>query len=80
MAKNAKDTAGKGKNVTPCGEETKQNANTERAGKLYDDKGKKYRFASSKSHRWKLLYYYNGVGGHYLPVAQLDNFVLDVLR
>lgn len=50
------------------------------ADKLYDDKGKKFRFTSSKSHRRKLLYYYNGVGGHYLPVEQLDNFVLDVLR
>ncbi|MBR4682867.1 MAG: recombinase family protein [Elusimicrobiaceae bacterium] len=50
------------------------------AGKLYDDKGKKFRFTSSKSHRRKILYYYNGVGGHYLPVEQLDNFVLDVLR
>ena len=50
------------------------------AGKLYDDKGKKFRFTTSKSHRRKLLYYYNGVGGHYLPVEQLDNFVLDVLR
>ena len=49
-------------------------------GKLYDDKGKKFRFTSSKSHRRKLLYYYNGVGGHYLPVEQLDGFVLDVLR
>jgi len=50
------------------------------AGKLYDDKGKKFRFTSSKSHRRKILYYYNGVGGHYLPVEQLDNFVLDMLR
>ena len=50
------------------------------ADKLYDDKGKKFRFTSSKSHRRKILYYYNGVGGHYLPVEQLDNFVLDMLR
>ncbi len=50
------------------------------AGKLYDDKGKKFRFTSSKNQYRKLLYYYNGVGGHYLPVEQLDNFVLDVLR
>ena len=50
------------------------------AGKLYDDKGKKFRFTSSKSHRRKILYYYNGVGGHYLPVEQLDGFVLDMLR
>ena len=50
------------------------------AGKLYDDKGKKFRFTSSKNQHRKLLYYYNGVGGHYLPVEQLDNFVLDVLR
>lgn len=50
------------------------------AGKLYDDKGKKFRFTSSKSHRRKILYYYNGVGGHYLPVEQLDRFVLDMLR
>ena len=50
------------------------------ADKLYDDKGKKFRFTSSKSHRRKILYYYNGVGGHYLPVEQLDGFVLDMLR
>ena len=50
------------------------------ADKLYDDKGKKFRFTASKSHRRKLLYYYNGVGGHYLPVEQLDNFVLDMLK
>ena len=50
------------------------------ADKLYDDKGKKFRFTSSKNQHRKLLYYYNGVGGHYLPVEQLDNFVLDVLR
>ncbi len=50
------------------------------AGKLYDDKGKKFRFTSSKSHGRKILYYYNGVGGHYLPVEQLDGFVLDMLR
>ena len=50
------------------------------AGKLYDDKGKKFRFTSSKSHRRKILYYYNGVGGHYLSVEQLDGFVLDMLR
>lgn len=50
------------------------------ADKLYDDKGKKFRFTASKSHGRKILYYYNGVGGHYLPVEQLDGFVLDVLR
>ena len=50
------------------------------ADKLYDDKGKKFRFTSSKNQHRKLLYYYNGVGGHYLPAGQLDNFVLDVLR
>ena len=50
------------------------------ADKLYDDKGKKFRFTSSKSHRRKILYYYNGVGGHYLSVEQLDGFVLDMLR
>ena len=47
---------------------------------MYDDKGKKFRFTSSKSHGRKILYYYNGVGGHYLPVEQLDGFVLDMLR
>ena len=50
------------------------------ADKLYDDKGKKFRFTSSKNHGRKILYYYNGVGGHYLPVEQLDGFVLDMLR
>ena len=50
------------------------------ADKLYDDKGKKFRFTSSKSHRRKILYYYNGVGGHYLPMEQLDRFVLNMLK
>ena len=50
------------------------------AGKLYDDQGKNFRFTSSKKQGKKFLYYYNGVGGHYLPVEQLDNFVLDMLR
>lgn len=50
------------------------------AGKLYDDKGKKFRFTSSKSHGRKILYYYNGVGGHYLSVEQLDRFVLNMLK
>ena len=50
------------------------------AGKLYDDKGKSFRLTSSKKQGKKFLYYYNGVGGHYLPVEQLDNFVLDMLR
>ncbi|WP_428055550.1 recombinase family protein [Candidatus Avelusimicrobium fimicolum] len=50
------------------------------AGKLYDDKGKSFRFTSSKKQGKKFLYYYNGVSGHYLPVEQLDNFVLDMLR
>ena len=50
------------------------------AGKLYDDKGQNFRFTSSKKQGKKFLYYYNGVGGHYLPVEQLDGFVLDMLR
>ena len=50
------------------------------ADKLYDDKGKNFRFTSSKKQGKKFLYYYNGVGGHYLPVEQLDGFVLDMLR
>lgn len=50
------------------------------ADKLYDDKGKKFRFTSSKNHGRKILYYYNGVGGHYLAVEQLDRFVLNMLK
>ena len=50
------------------------------AGKLYDDKGQNFRFTSSKKQGKKFLYYYNGVGGHYLPVEQLDRFVLSMLK
>ena len=50
------------------------------AGKLYDDKGQTFRLTSSKKKGKKFLYYYNGVGGHYLPVEQLDSFVLKTLK
>ena len=50
------------------------------AGKLYDDKGQSFRLTSSKKEGKKFLYYYNGVGGHYLPVEQLDSFVLKTLK
>ena len=50
------------------------------AGKLYDDKNKKFRLTSSKKHGKKFLYYYSGVGGHYLPVEQLDRFVIKMLK
>ena len=50
------------------------------AGKLYDDKGKTFRLTSSNKKGKKFLYYYNGVGGHYLPVEQLDSFVLKTLK
>ncbi|WP_440256273.1 recombinase family protein [Candidatus Avelusimicrobium sp.] len=50
------------------------------AGKLYDDKGQSFRLTSSKKQGKKFLYYYNGVGGHYLPVEQLDSFVLSMLK
>lgn len=50
------------------------------AGKLYDDKGQNFRFTSSKKQDKKFLYYYNGVGGHYLSVEQLDRFVLNMLK
>ena len=50
------------------------------AGKLYDDKGQNFRFTSSKRQGKKFLYYYNGVGGHYLSVEQLDRFVLNMLK
>lgn len=50
------------------------------AGKLYDDKGQSFRLTSSKKQGKKFLYYYNGVGGHYLPVEQLDRFVLSMLK
>ena len=50
------------------------------AGKLYDDKGQIFRLTSSNKKGKKFLYYYNGAGGRYLPVEQLDSFVLDVLR
>ena len=48
--------------------------------KLYDDKGQNFRLTSSKKKGKKFLYYYNGVGGHYLPVEQLDSFVLKTLK
>ncbi|WP_428077386.1 recombinase family protein [Candidatus Avelusimicrobium alvi] len=50
------------------------------AGKLYDDKGQTFRLTSSNKKGKKFLYYYNGVGGHYLPVEQLDSFVLKTLK
>ena len=50
------------------------------AGKLYDDKGKSFRLTSSKKQGKKFLYYYNGVGGNYLPAGQLDAFVLKTLK
>ena len=50
------------------------------AGKLYDDKGQTFRLTSSKKQGKKFLYYYNGVGGRYLPVEQLDSFVLKTLK
>lgn len=50
------------------------------AGKLYDEKGQNFRFTSSKKQDKKFLYYYNGVGGHYLSVEQLDRFVLNMLK
>lgn len=49
-------------------------------GKLYDDKGKSFRLTSSKKQGKKFLYYYNGVGGNYLPAGQLDAFVLKTLK
>lgn len=50
------------------------------AGKLFDDKGKNFRMTSSKKQGRKFLYYYNGVGGHYLPAEQLDSFVIQMLK
>lgn len=50
------------------------------AGKLYDDKGQVFRLTSSKKKGKKFLYYYNGAGGRYLPVEQLDSFVLKTLK
>lgn len=41
---------------------------------------KKFRFTFSKSYGRKILYYYNGVGRHYLPAGQLDAFVLKTLK
>ena len=49
-------------------------------GKLYDDKGQSFRLTSSKKQGKKFFYYYNGVGGHYLPAGQLDAFVLKTLK
>lgn len=54
--------------------------NTVLVGKLYDDKGHVFRLTSSKKKGKNFLYYYNGVGGHYLPVEQLDTFVLKTLK
>ncbi len=48
--------------------------------KLYDDTGRSFRLTTAKKQGKKFLYYYNGVGGHYLPVEQLDNFVLKTLK
>ena len=48
--------------------------------KLYDNTGRSFRLTTAKKQGKKFLYYYNGVGGHYLPVEQLDNFVLKMLK
>ncbi len=48
--------------------------------KLYDDTGRSFRLTTAKKQGKKFLYYYNGVSGHYLPVEQLDNFVLKTLK
>ena len=48
--------------------------------KLYDNTGRSFRLTTAKKQGKKFLYYYNGVGGHYLPVEQLDNFVLKTLK
>ena len=48
--------------------------------KLYDDTGRSFRQTTAKKQGKKFLYYYNGAGGHYLPVEQLDNFVLKTLK
>lgn len=48
--------------------------------KLYDDTGRSFRLTTAKKQGKKFLYYYNGVGGHYLAVEQLDNFVLKTLK
>ena len=57
-----------------------QTHKTALSGKLYDDKGQSFRLTSSKKQGKKFLYYYNGVGGHYLPAGQLDAFVLKTLK
>lgn len=48
--------------------------------KLYDDTERSFRLTTAKKQGKKFLYYYNGVGGDYLPVEQLDNFVLKTLK
>ena len=48
--------------------------------KLYDNTGRSFRLTTAKKQGKKFLYYYNGVGEHYLPVEQLDNFVLKTLK
>ena len=48
--------------------------------KLYDDTGRSFRLTTAKKQGKKFLYYYNGAGGHYLPVEQLDSFVLKTLK
>ena len=48
--------------------------------KLYDDTGRSFRLTTAKKQGKKFLYYYNGAGGHYLPVEQLDSFVLKALK
>ena len=50
------------------------------SGKLQDEQGRSFRITSSKKQGRQLLYYYNGTGGHYLPVGQLDDFALKMLK
>ena len=50
-------------------------------GKLYDEQGHKFNLASSnKKNGQKVRYYYNPLGGSYLPLEQVNQFVINACK
>ena len=50
-------------------------------GKLYDEQGHKFNLAScNKKNGQKVRYYYNPLGGSYLPLEQINQFVINACK
>lgn len=50
-------------------------------GKLYDEEGHKFNLAASnKKNGQKVRYYFNPAGGNYLPLEQMNQFVLNACK